>query len=109
MEKAAEMTSSGWTPIKLNDGRSIPAIGFGTWKIGNGETVITQVDQALGAGFDHVDTAQTYQNERETGEALHLSGLRRDELWVTTKYSGSDPSLGIYETCQESLNKVRAP
>lgn len=98
---------SDWQPIELNDGRLIPAIGFGTWRIGNGEVVITQVDQALSTGFDHIDTAQIYQNESETGEALYLSGIPRNELWVTTKYSGSNPELGIFDSCVESLNKVR--
>jgi len=93
--------------IKLNDGRSIPGIGFGTWKIGSGETVVRQVDQAINIGFDHFDTAQAYGNEEETGDALYLSDLSRDDLWVTTKYSGSDPSLSIYESCKASLEKAR--
>lgn len=97
---------STFEPIKLNDGRVIPGIGYGTWKIGSGETVVNQVDQALSVGFDHIDTAQVYGNEGETGDALALSGISRSELWVTSKYSGTDPSLDIYESCKASLAKV---
>lgn len=97
---------SSFKPIKLNDGRSIPSIGYGTWRIGNGETVVQQVDQALSTGFDHIDTAQIYRNEDETGDALALSGIPRNELWITSKYSGADPALDIYESCKASLSKV---
>lgn len=98
---------SSFKRIKLNDGRSIPGIGFGTWRTGTGEAVVRQVDQAINIGFDHVDTAQAYGNERETGDALYLSGVPRNDLWVTTKYSGRDPSLNIYESCKASLEKAR--
>lgn len=97
---------SSFKPIKLNDGRTIPAIGFGTWGIGSGETVITQVDQALELGFDHVDTAQAYRNEPETGEAINLSGIARSDIWITTKFSGRD-GLSIYESAEDSVRKVR--
>lgn len=97
---------SSFKRIKLNDGRSIPGIGFGTWRIGNGEMVVRQVDQAINTGFDHIDTAQAYGNGKETGDALYLSGVPRSDLWVTTKYSGHAPSLNIYESCKASLEKV---
>lgn len=97
---------SSLKPIKLNDGRSIPAIGFGTWRIGSGETVVTQVDQALSVGFDHIDTAQSYANQSEAGEAISLSGISRSDVWVTTKFSGYEFGLGIYEACEDSLRKV---
>ncbi|KAF8518640.1 NADP-dependent oxidoreductase domain-containing protein [Hysterangium stoloniferum] len=76
-----------WTNIKLNSGSEIPGIGFGTWKIPQPATV-DQVDQAVVAGFNHIDTAQVYRNESETGQALRESGLPRTDLWLTTKYSG---------------------
>ncbi|KAJ7063895.1 Aldo/keto reductase, partial [Mycena amicta] len=91
-----------WNEIPLNDGRSIPSLAFGTWKMGNGDGPITQVDQALGLGFDHVDTAQAYRNEYEAGVAIRDSGLPRDELFVTTKYSGVD-GKGIEQSVKESL------
>ncbi|OCH85970.1 Aldo/keto reductase [Obba rivulosa] len=77
-----------WDTVKLNDGTSIPSIAFGTWTLGNGQTPIDQIDQALSVGFDHIDTAQSYRNELEVGIALRESGLSRDDVFITTKYSG---------------------
>ncbi|KAF7304131.1 Aldo-keto reductase [Mycena indigotica] len=93
-----------WTEIPLNDGtgRTIPSLAFGTWKMGNGDAPITQVDQALGVGFDHVDTAQAYRNEYEAGIAIRESGLSRENVFVTTKYSGVD-GKGIEQSLKESL------
>jgi len=96
---------SSFKDIKLNDGRSIPAIGFGTWKIPR-ETAPDSVDLALSVGFDHIDTAQAYRNEEETGLALKESGIAREDVWITTKYSGLDPALGIRATCEQSLKKL---
>ena len=69
--------------IKLNDGRSIPAIGFGSWKIPR-DVATHQTGQAIETGFDHIDTAQVYYNEEEVGQAIKESGLSRKELWITT-------------------------
>ncbi|TDL22687.1 Aldo/keto reductase, partial [Rickenella mellea] len=77
-----------WDAVSLNDGTMMPSIAFGTWKIGNGQGPIDQVEQALSVGFEHVDTAQGYRNEAEAGMALKESGLARDEVFVTTKFSG---------------------
>ncbi|KAL7414636.1 Aldo/keto reductase [Mrakia frigida] len=90
--------------IKLNDGRKIPVIGFGTWKIPI-EVAAGQVDQAIELGFSHIDTAQAYRNETEAGQAIRESGLSRDEIWVTTKWSGLD-GKGPRQSAEESLEKL---
>jgi diketogulonate reductase-like aldo/keto reductase len=90
--------------IKLNDGRSIPAIGFGSWKIPRDQAT-HQTDQAIEVGFDHIDTAQVYYNEEEVGQAIKESGLARKEIWVTTKWSGVD-GKGPTQSCNESLEKL---
>ncbi|KAJ7752575.1 Aldo/keto reductase [Mycena metata] len=95
-----------WDPIQLNDGREIPSIGFGTWKLGNGDGPISQVDQAISLGFSHVDTAQSYRNETEAGTAIRESGLARKEIFITTKYSGLD-GLDIKTSIKNSLKNVR--
>ncbi|KAF8505226.1 Aldo/keto reductase [Gautieria morchelliformis] len=77
-----------WETIKLNTGSEISTLGFGTWTTGNGQQATDQVEQALGLGFDHVDTAQAYRNEAEAGQALRESGIPRSEIFITTKYSG---------------------
>ncbi|KAJ6517496.1 Aldo/keto reductase [Mycena vitilis] len=94
-----------WNPIQLNDGREIPSIGFGTWKLGNGDGPISQVDQAISLGFSHVDTAQAYRNEAEAGVAIRESGLERKEIFITTKYSGLD-GLDIRTSISNSLKDL---
>jgi len=94
-----------WDRVQLNDGHSIPGIGFGTWKLGNGRGSIDQVDQALSVGFSHIDTAQFYANEEQAGIAIRESGLARNDIFVTTKYSGVD-GLDIETSVQNSLMKV---
>ncbi|KAJ6598221.1 Aldo/keto reductase [Mycena vulgaris] len=91
-----------WETIKLNDGHKIPGIGFGTWKLGQGEGPRSQVDQAISVGFSHVDTAQLYRNETEAGIAIRQSGLARSEIFLTTKYSGTD-GLDVRTSIRNSL------
>ncbi|KAF9042997.1 Aldo/keto reductase [Panaeolus papilionaceus] len=94
-----------WETIRFNDGNAIPGIGFGTWKIPTGHTTVDQVDQAISVGFSHVDTAQAYRNEQEAGKAIKESGLSRDEIFITTKYSGLN-GLNIEESIRNSLQNL---
>ncbi|MFL6001624.1 MAG: aldo/keto reductase [Nocardioides sp.] len=71
----------------LNDGTSLPAIGFGTAGL-RGEEAVAATTSALEAGYRLVDTAVNYENEREVGEALRRSGIPREELRVTSKIPG---------------------
>jgi 2,5-diketo-D-gluconate reductase B len=66
------------------NGASIPAIGLGTWEL-RGRTCARVVEQALRLGYRHIDTAQMYDNEREVGDGLRASGIKRDEVFLTTK------------------------
>ena len=75
--------------IALNDGNSIPQLGFGVFQIPPEETAAA-VGHALDAGYRHIDTAQMYGNERQVGEAVGASGLGRDEVYVTTKLGNGD-------------------
>jgi diketogulonate reductase-like aldo/keto reductase len=65
-------------------GARIPLIGLGTWDL-RGRTCARLVEQALRLGYRHVDTAEMYDNEREVGEGLRASGVKREEVFVTTK------------------------
>jgi len=65
-------------------GARIPLVGLGTWEL-RGRTCARIVEQALRLGYRHIDTAEMYDNEREVGEALHASGIGRDEVFVSTK------------------------
>ena len=70
--------------IKLNDGTTIPQLGFGVFQVDPDRTQEV-VEQALEVGYRHLDTAQMYRNEEGVGRAIAASGIPRDELYVTTK------------------------
>jgi 2,5-diketo-D-gluconate reductase A len=70
--------------ISLNDGNSIPQLGFGVFQIDPADTV-EAVSLALSTGYRHIDTAEMYGNEKEVGEAVRASGLDRAEVFVTSK------------------------
>jgi 2,5-diketo-D-gluconate reductase A len=70
--------------ITLNNGTTIPQLGFGVFQVPPEETAAT-VSTALEVGYRHIDTAEMYQNEEGVGEALKASGIARDELYVTSK------------------------
>jgi len=69
----------------LNNKRSIPAIGFGTWQIEEGELAYTAVKTAIEKGYTHIDTAAVYGNEVSVGKAINDSSIKREDLFVTTK------------------------
>lgn len=68
----------------LSNGVKIPQIGFGTWEIQN-NFAAQAVINAVNCGYRHIDTAQGYANEQGVGEGIRLSGVNRDEIFVTTK------------------------
>ena len=77
------MTSTVPT-LTLNDGNSIPQLGFGVFQVPPEDTArIT--GQAFEVGFRHIDTAEMYGNEKGVGEAIRDSGIARDELFITSK------------------------
>ncbi|MGD8195700.1 aldo/keto reductase [Herbiconiux sp. P18] len=73
--------------LPLNDGRSIPAIGFGTYPL-RGEAGAEAVVSAIGTGYRSLDTAFNYENEGAVGEGIRRSGITREELFVTSKLPG---------------------
>lgn len=75
--------------ITLNDGYTIPQLGFGVFKVDPAETERI-VSAALEAGYRHIDTAAVYGNEEGVGRAVAASGIPRDELFITTKLWNSE-------------------
>jgi 2,5-diketo-D-gluconate reductase A len=75
--------------VEMNDGRSIPVIGFGVWQVPD-DVVVDATVKALEVGYRHIDTAYLYHNERGVGEALRRSELDRDDVFVTTKVWNTD-------------------
>ena len=70
--------------IHLNNGTTIPQLGFGVFQI-EPENTVEAVTRAFEAGYRHIDTAEMYGNEKEVGEAIAASGIPRDEIYVTSK------------------------
>lgn len=68
----------------LSNGVDIPKLGLGTWFISD-EDAIQAVKDAVELGYRHIDTAQAYQNERGVGEGIRTCGVKREEIFVTTK------------------------
>ena len=74
--------------ITLNDGRTIPQLGFGVFQVPPPETRAA-VETAIQIGYRHIDTAQMYGNEKGVGEAIATSGIDRSEFFITSKLSNA--------------------
>ena len=93
--------------VTLNNGVEIPQLGYGVFQVPDAATE-EAVAAALRTGYRSIDTAAAYRNERGVGDAIAESGLRRDEIFVTTKLwnsdQGYDSALAAFES---SLKKLR--
>ena len=78
------------TKLTLNDGHLIPQLGLGVWQTRAGATCEAAVLTALDAGYRHIDTASMYGNEESVGAAIRMSGIPRENIFVTTKLWNSD-------------------
>jgi 2,5-diketo-D-gluconate reductase A len=74
--------------LDLNNGQSIPQLGFGVFQIDPDETA-QAVERALKVGYRHIDTAEMYRNEKGVGEGLRASGLDRGDVYITSKLSNA--------------------
>lgn len=71
--------------VTLNTGAKMPLLGFGTYLVKDPAVCQQAVETALETGYRLIDTAQFYQNEEAVGHAIRASGIRREELFITTK------------------------
>ena len=78
--------------ITLNNGVRMPQLGFGVYQIPDAAECQRAVEDALSVGYRLLDTAASYGNEEAVGAAIRVSGLPRDEVFVTTKLWMSDVS-----------------
>ncbi|MET0263368.1 MAG: aldo/keto reductase [Rariglobus sp.] len=95
--------------LQLNSGRHIPLLGFGTWKLKDGQEVKDAVTTALKVGYRHIDTAAAYENEHGVGQAIRESHLPRSEVFITTKIWNDDirkGAQGVVEACHLSLERL---
>ncbi|WP_026690987.1 aldo/keto reductase [Alteribacter aurantiacus] len=94
------------TNVTLNNGLSMPQLGFGVWQVED-DRAVTAVTNALNTGYRSIDTAMIYKNERGVGKALRQSSVPRENIFLTTKVWNSDQ--GYDETLKafdESLERL---
>lgn len=92
---------------QLNNGTLIPRFGFGVWRSNSGSETENAVRWALEAGYRHIDTATIYKNERDVGNAIRKSGIKREDVFITTKLWNTDMREGRQvQAFQESLERL---
>ena len=100
------MTPTNSPTLTMNDGRDIPQLGLGVYKVPDAEAARV-VEIALDAGYRHIDTATLYNNERGVGDGIRASGVPRNEVFVTTKVwdvdHGFDRTRRAFDTSLELL------
>jgi diketogulonate reductase-like aldo/keto reductase len=88
-------------------GAHIPMLGLGTWTL-RGRDCTRLIEQAIRLGYRHIDTAQMYGNERDVGEGVRASGIRRQDIFVVTKVSPDNlaPRL-LTRSVKDSIGALR--
>ena len=90
----------------LNNGIELPKIAFGTWQVSN-EDAPAAVKAAIELGYRHIDTAIQYENEIGVAQGIRESGVKRDEIFVTTKIPADVKSYEEAKACiEESISRL---
>ncbi|MGL4335285.1 MAG: aldo/keto reductase [Turicibacter sp.] len=91
----------------LNNGVEMPILGFGTFKVEDGNTTVEAVKTALEFGYRHIDTAAIYGNEVSVGQGIKASGISREEIFVTSKvwnaFQGYEKTLKAFDKTLSDL------
>jgi len=91
--------------FKLSSGHDMPRLGFGVYQM---RQCAEPLAAAIKAGYRHIDSAQFYRNQDQVGEAFRVSGLSRDELFITTKVSSTNQGYTkALRSVDESLKKMK--
>ncbi|WNN45516.1 aldo/keto reductase [Winslowiella toletana] len=94
--------------VKLNNGMDMPLLGFGVFQMTDAAECERAVIDAIETGYRLIDTAASYQNETQVGNALKHSGIAREELFVTTKLWLQDAHYeGAKAQFERSLNRLQ--
>ncbi|PEZ74167.1 aldo/keto reductase [Bacillus sp. AFS017274] len=93
--------------ITLHNGVKMPQLGFGVFKVKNGNETVESVKKAIEVGYRAIDTAAIYENEEGVGQAIRECGVPREELFITSKVWNTEQG---YETTlqafDDSLNRL---
>lgn len=97
--------------VKLNNGVQMPWFGLGVWQVKDGYEVVSSIKSAIRHGYRSIDTAAAYKNEEGVGqairEALEENGLKREDLFITTKVWNSDQGYeSTLQAIETSLGKL---
>lgn len=102
-EKVIKMLDDNFT---LANGIKIPKLGLGTWRIGDDE-VVEVVENAIKIGYKHIDTAQAYANERGVAEGVRKSGIKREDIFITSKVAAEHKTYkDAADSIDETLKKM---
>lgn len=91
--------------LVLSNGVKIPCVGFGTWKLSDSEASVDIIKTAIDCGYRHIDTAFAYNNEKAVGKAVRTCGLKRSELFITSKLSNMNHG---YENTMKEFDQTMA-
>ena len=94
--------------VKLNNGVEVPILGFGVFQINDPADCERSVVEAIQAGYSHIDTAASYQNEEAVGRGIKQSGVSREELFITTKlWIQSNGYEGTRKAFENSIKRLQ--
>jgi methylglyoxal/glyoxal reductase len=94
--------------ITLNNGNKIPQLGLGTWQIKDQDVYNKAFKAAVKVGYRHFDTAQAYGNEQFLGKAWVANGLKRSDIFITTKIDVRNFTAGrLRSSFEQSLDELR--
>lgn len=101
----SQLTKESTLPLP-NSSLAIPRLGFGVYQ-SPADVCTRSCTTALQAGYRHIDTAQFYANETQVGEAVRKSGLKRSDVYITTKILSAGGSVEkSYQKCLDSVKKL---
>ena len=99
-------TANAQPAVVLNDGTSMPTLIYGSGTALRDKDASQAIVSAIQAGYRHIDCAQMYKNEESVGRGISLSGVPRDQLYITTKILPVPEGLTVGDTLRESLRKM---
>ena len=107
MENPMAFDPKDMTYVTLSNGVKMPQLGYGVYQVGQGECERC-VSEALEVGYRHIDTAQSYFNEEQVGEAIAASPVAREDIFLTTKVWIEHYGQGITRaSVEDSLRKLK--